>query len=249
VNPRVAALTTFAPEQQPVVGRLRTRLGIATTRALLMTRTLGLVLVLAAYWAPWVAHPSAGLAIAEIDFNEFPKFMPQVRSGELEVWREAFYLTLLAPAVGLAVWAAGRQPASTQERLSLSRAAIARAVRGFSAGRWLLRVIALGLLITPSVFNVFEAGEFQTQLRLVAVVAGVILLTPLVRRLPIRLVCLLLAVWFVAGALAPAREFVQLLPALEAIYRRSIIIGWGFWAALGGFALLVVAELWGAFAP
>ena len=236
-----------------MVARAKTRLGTAGSRALLMTRTLGLVLVLAGYWAPWVAHPSAGLAIAEIDFNEFPKFMPQVRSGELEVWREAFYLTLLAPAVGLAVWAAGRQSTGTQERLSLSyasiRVAVARAVRGFSAGRWLLRLIALGLLITPSVFNVFEAAEFQTQLRLVGLVAGVILLTPLVRRLPVRLVCLLLAVWFVACALAPAREFAQLLPALQAIYRRSIIIGWGFWAALAGFALLVVAELWGAFAP
>jgi len=228
-------------------------MGPASSRALLLARTLGLVLVLAGYWAPWVSHPSAGLAIAEIDFNEFPKFMPQVRSGEFEMWREAFYLSLLAPAVGLAVWASGRQSARQQERLPVSRAslraAIARGARGFSAGRWLRRVIALGLPITPSVFNVFEVGEFQTQLRLVAVVAGVILLTPLVRRVPNRLVGLLLAALFVVCALLPAREFVQLLPALEAIYRRSIIIGWGFWAALAGFAMLAVAEVWGAFEP
>jgi hypothetical protein len=112
-----------------------------------------------------------------------------------------------------------------------------------------LRFIALGLPITPSIFNVFEAGEFQTQLRLVAVVAVVILLAPPVRRLPGRLVSLLLAAWFAFGALAPAREFVQLLPALEAIYRRPVTIGWGFWAALAGFAILVIAELMAAVAP
>jgi len=225
----------------------------AGNRALLLSRTLGLIMVLAAYWAPWVAHPSAGLAIAEIDFNEFPKFMPQVRSGELEVWREAFYLTLLAPAVGLVVWAAGSQSRGPHERPSLSRAsvraAMARAVRSSNAGRWLLRILALGLPLTPSIFNVFESEEFRTQLRLVAVVAAAILLTPLVRRLPKWLVGMLLAAWFVVGALLPAREFLQLLPALEAIYRRPISIGWGFWAALAGFGVLMVAELWRALAP
>lgn len=221
---------------------------VAHYRFVLMLRGLGLLIVLAAYWAPWVAHPSAGLAIAEIDFNEFPKFMPQVRSGELEVWREAFYLTLLGPAAALVVWAAGpgtRHSLTSLARPSLAgvRAAIARSPFEMSVARWLVRVFALGLTITPSIFNVFESGEFATQLRMLAVVAVLIVLSPLIRRLPFGLCALLLAGWFIAVALLPAREFLNLLPALADIYHRTLTIGWGFYAALGGFALLVVIEL------
>jgi hypothetical protein len=243
-----------------------------------LAHAVGFALVLTGYWAPWVAHPAAGLAIAEIDFNEFPKFMPQVRSGELEVWRESFYLSLLAPAVGLVVWAAVGQGASSAQRRSTEargpsagrrdaarppasslkatpaaqrnwRRMAAHAVGSFSWALWLLRAIALALPITPSVFNVFETGEFQTQLRLVIVVAVAIVLSPLARRMPARLLSVLLTGWFVYGALMPAREFLHMLPALESIYRQPIVIGWGFWAGLGGFAVLVIAELWAALAP
>ena len=214
----------------------------------MLLRGLGLLLVLAAYWAPWVAHPSAGLAIAEIDFNEFPKFMPQVRSGELDVWREAFYLTLLGPAAALVVWAAGRGPSHSaihlaRPSLGSMRAAMTRSLREFNLARWLVRLFALGLTVTPSIFNVFESGEFATQLRLCAVVAALIVLSPLIRRVPPGLTALLLAGWFVAVALLPAREFLILLPALADIYQHAITSGWGFHAALSGFALLAALEL------
>ena len=214
----------------------------------MLLRGLGLLLVLAAYWAPWVAHSSAGLAIAEIDFNEFPKFMPQVRSGELDMWREAFYLTLLAPAVALVVWAAGRgtSPSAVQParpNFDGVRAAIVRSLREFDLARWLVRLFALGLTVTPSIFNVFESGEFATQLRLFAAVAALIVLSPLIRRLPPGLTALLLAGWFVAAAVLPAREFLSLMPALADIYFHAITTGWGFYAALGGFALLAALEL------
>ena len=73
---------------------------MTSARIIALLRAVGVVLALASYWAPWVAHPAAGLAVAEVDFAEFPKFMPQVRNGELVVWREAFYMPLFALAVG-----------------------------------------------------------------------------------------------------------------------------------------------------
>jgi hypothetical protein len=174
--------------------------------------------------------------------------MPQVRSGELDVWREAFYLTLLGPAVALVVWAAGRgtrhsalRPA--RPRIATVREAMSRSLHELSLARWLVRLFALGLTVTPSIFNVFESGEFATQLRLCAVVAALIVLSPMIRRLPAWLRTLLLAGWFVAVALLPAREFLNLLPALADIYHHAITIGWGFYAALGGFALLAAVEL------
>jgi hypothetical protein len=217
-----------------------------------LARALGFVLVLAGYWSPWVAHPAVGLAISEIDFNEFPKFMPQVRSGELDVWRESFYLSLLGPAVGLVVWAArgrgtGVEALSAAVRTNWRRTA-AHAVRSFNWRRWLMRAVALGIPITPSIFNVFEQGEFLTQLRLVVAVAVVIVLTPLIRRMPAGLIGVLLAIWFVYSCLMPVREFLKLLPALEAIYHEPIVIGWGFWAGLAGFAVLALAELWAVLA-
>ncbi len=63
-------------------------------------------LALVSYWLAWVAHPAAGLSIAEVDLAEFPKFMPQVRRGDLVVWREAFYMPLLVLGLALAIWMA-----------------------------------------------------------------------------------------------------------------------------------------------
>ena len=206
-----------------------------TYRLVRVVQAAALLLAFASYWAPWVAHASAGLTIAEVDFVEFPKFMPQVRAGELSVWREAFYMPLLVLAVALVV--------------IVSRSGSARpapAPRPFwqaDLRRWLVRLCALALPLSPSVFNVFEPGEFQTQLKLEAIVLVCLVLTPLLRRLPSRLVQGTLILWFFFGALAPSLQFLQLKPALEAIYNQPVVIGWGWWAGLLGFGLLAVCEI------
>jgi len=184
---------------------------------------LGLFLALVSYWSPWVAHRDAGLAIAEVDLVEFPKFMPQYRADELFVWRESFYVPLLVLSIALVVWAAQKTN-----------------LRWLT--RWLLRAVALFIPVTPSVFNVLESHEFQTQLNIVVVVVVLIALSPLLRRVPTRVTHAALMVAFTLAAMIPTAQFVLLMPALAQIYHEPISIGWGVWANLIGFALLAVAQ-------
>lgn len=204
-------------------------------RLVRVVQAVALLLAFASYWAPWVAHAAAGLTIAEVDFVEFPKFMPQVRAGELSIWREAFYMPLLVSAVALVVLAS--RPGLVQP--SPARRPVSRV----DLRRWLVRLCALALPLSPSVFNVFEPSEFQTQLKLEAIVLALIALTPLLRRLPSRLVHGTLIVWFMFGALAPSFQFFQLKPALEAIYNQPVAVGWGLWAGLLSFGVLAVCEI------
>lgn len=183
---------------------------------------LGFALSLISYWAPWVAHKDAGLAIAEVDLVEFPKFMPQFRSGDLVVWREAFYVPLLVLSIALVVLAITVRPAWL---------------------RWLLRLVALVLPLTPSIFNVLESHEFQTQLNMLASALMLLLLTPIWRRLPGRALRALLLVAFLLGALIPSVQFFWLRAALAEIYREPIAVGWGLWANVVGFALLALSHL------
>ena len=202
-------------------------------RAARLARLLGFFLALASYWAPWVASQAAGLTIAEVDFPEFPKFMPQVRTGDLTVWRQSFYIPLLVLGVALVAWAA--RPGAAHARPGQRWAAI-------DWRRWLLRGVALLLPVTPSIFNVFESGEFQTQLTLAALLVVLIAFTPLLRRLPTILRSVALSAAYAFGALAPALQFFVMKPALDDIYHRPVSIGWGVWADVFGFALLAAAE-------
>lgn len=184
---------------------------------------LALGLALASYWLAWISHPAAGLAIAEVDLAEFPKFMPQVRSGDLTVWREAFYMPLFVLGLALAVWAG-----------------IAPDGPGAPWSRWLVRAVAMCLPLTPSVFNVLEGGELQTQVRLAAGIAAAIVLTPFWRRLAPQLVFGLLAVCFIFGGAAPAVQFLQMKPAIDEIYRQAPALGPGFWLDLSAFGMLAI---------
>lgn len=206
-----------------------------TYRLVRVVQAAALLLAFASYWAPWVAHATAGLTIAEVDFVEFPKFMPQVRNGELSIWREAFYMPLLVLAVALVVMTSQ----SSAGRPSLDRRPFWRV----DLRRWLVRLCALALPLSPSVFNVFEPGEFQTQLKLEAVVLAFIVLTLLLRLLPSRLVQGTLTLWFLFGVLAPSLQFLQLKPALEAIYNQPVVVGWGWWAGILSFGLLALCEI------
>jgi hypothetical protein len=183
---------------------------------------LGFALCLISYWAPWVAHKDAGLAIAEVDLVEFPKFMPQFRAGDLAVWREAFYVPLLVLIIALVILAVTVRPAWL---------------------RWLLRLVALVLPPTPSIFNVLESHELKSQLNMVAIALVLILLTPILRRLSGRALRALLLVAFILGALIPSVQFFWLAPALAEIYREPIAVGWGLWANVVGFALLALSQL------
>ena len=194
-------------------------------------RVVGFVLALASYWAPWVAHPAAGLSLAEQDLTEFPKFMPQVRQHELFVFRESFYLPLIVLAVALIVWAAYQSPSPAKQ----GRAGVMRAL-----------ATALALIVLPAYpffLSGFQSEEFQTQQLMSVGTLVLLLLTPLIRRVPMRATTIFLFVWLWLGALLPTAQFFWMKPALDEIYHQPVLIGWGVSAGAIGFALLALSQL------
>lgn len=55
------------------------------------------------YVRPWIDHKAAGLAVLGLDLGELVKFLHPVQQGEIRLWREGFYLPLVAVSVSLSL--------------------------------------------------------------------------------------------------------------------------------------------------
>ena len=71
--------------------------------ALRVLLPLGALLAFWGYVGPWVDHRVAGLAILGLDLGEYVKFLPLVRGGTTSLWREGFYLPLVAISLALSL--------------------------------------------------------------------------------------------------------------------------------------------------
>lgn len=190
---------------------------------------LGLGLGLAGYFGPWLPHRAAGLEISGLDLAEYVKFVPQVASGQIAIRREIFYLPLLAASL-TAGWLA-------------TRCALPRALRALC---W-LAAIPLAAAMLPPAWSPgrLRLPEFRLQMLAIALCLANLLLLPLLRHLPNRLLLAGIAVLSM-GALGAAWGYVQVRPAIAALYRTEIALGWGVWASLAGHlsaALFASAEL------
>ena len=61
------------------------------------------LLALAGYFLPWVEHPAAGLVVLGLDLAELVKFLYPVQQGDIRLWREGFYLPLIAASLNLSL--------------------------------------------------------------------------------------------------------------------------------------------------
>ena len=64
---------------------------------------VGALLTLTGYLRPWISHKAAGLAILGLDLGELVKFLHPVQQGDIRLWREGFYLPLVAVSVSLSL--------------------------------------------------------------------------------------------------------------------------------------------------
>ena len=190
---------------------------------------MALLVALAGYFGPWVGHQAAALVLTGQDMAEYVKFLPQVRAGELRVLRELFYLPLLAGAIGLVCLAANR------------RWRYAWWLRGLLA---LLAVpVALSMLPPAWTPQLMLTAEFRWQAAVMAVCLLLVVLQPLLRRLPPALLEATSALLALAAAVVPVWQFLRLRPALDAVYNRPVTLGWGLWLMPLGFGLFVAVLL------
>ena len=177
------------------------------------------LLGLAGYFGPWVSHRAAGLAVSGLDLGEYVKFIPQVVSGQIALQREVFYLPLFAGSLMASLLASRR-----------------------SLPRWLrvllgLGAIPLALAMLPPAWSpaTLRMPEFRLQSAALVFCLAMVPAVIVTRYLPDRLVLGLIAVLAIPTAVLPALGFLQVRPAIAALYRQPLRLGWGFWAELIGF--------------
>lgn len=205
---------------------------LPTSRALTLARwllPLGGLVALVGYFGPWVDHPVAGLVVMGLDFGEYVKFLAAVRSGQLSLWREAFYWPLAA--------------------VSLTYALIVfRADLGY---RWWLRaglvavalVAALNMLPPAWTPQRLLTPEFQQQTATMVACVAAVLVSPFLALLPRRVTAVLIAVLAVVAAAVPVWQFARVLPEIAPLYGHALMAGWGVYVLVAGFGTVVVGAV------
>jgi hypothetical protein len=184
---------------------------------------LGLLLIGAGYFGPWVWHKAAGLILSADDLGEWIKFLPAWKSGQLPVLRELFYLPIWLTSIGL----------------------------GLMAGRikswpWKLIVLALSVVLVftplpkyPELLTAFRELEFMlTFWATMAALILSVLFTFFGSRLPDRVEAILWIVIGIAAALFAPWVFGRALPDIDRLYHYSI--GWGIVAEVIGGVLVAL---------
>lgn len=194
---------------------------------------LSVLAVLAGYLGPWVDHPVAGLAILGLDLGEYVKFLTPVRSGAVSLWREGFYLPLLAASLACSLMAFRRELAYPWLVRALLLAASVVAALNLLPPAWTPQ-----RMLTP---------EFQQQAIWLALCLGAMIFSPFLALLPRWLGAAVVAALSLAALVLPPWQFFQVLPAIAELYNHPLAPGWGLFVmglGLGGlFAAAVLLAL------
>lgn len=191
---------------------------------------VGAALALVGYFAPWVNHPAAGLAILGLDLGEYVKFLVPVRDGSIRVWREGFYLPLLTVSLALSFFAFRAEVAWP---LWLRIVALATAI-----------VAALNMLPPAWTPALLRTPEFRLQTIWILLALAAVATSPLLALLPRWLPAALTVAGALASILLCAWMFFAVLPAIETLYNHPIRAAWGLWLMLAGLVALAAGALY-----
>ncbi len=194
----------------------------------LLPATIGVTLV--GYFGPWVGHRVAGLVIMGLDLGEYVKFLTPVRSGQIVLWREGFYLPLVVASLAASLFAFRRELRYPW------------LVRGLLLATAI--VAALNLLPPAWTPQRMLTAEFRQQAVALALCLAAMAFSPLLALLPRRLVAVLVAAGALGAGIVPVRQFLAVLPTIADLYHQSLTPGWGLWLCAGGLLALAGAALW-----
>jgi hypothetical protein len=192
---------------------------------------LGALLAFLGYAGPWVEHRVAGLAILGLDLGEYVKFLPQVRAGTTSLWREGFYLPLVAVslALSLCTWRPElrwRQPIVAWLMITLQ---VTGAI-----------VAALNMLPPAWTPQRMLTAEFQQQTAAIVLCLAAVAFGPFLALLPRLLTGLVVLLLSGAAATVTVVQFLRVLPEIATLYNHELIPGWGMYLMLAGLAMLMV---------
>ena len=192
------------------------------------TLPISLLLVLAGYFGAWVWHQTAGLVILGMDLAEYVKFLAEVRAGTIGIWREWFILPAIAISLSLTLVATNRH----------------FGIRWFVALPLLLISVWAALSVLPPAWTpaLLMTPEFIKQTVMMAACLGLVVISPVFRRLPALFVGWLVALLQVGTAAGAVWQFLGIKPAIDRVYGAFQPMGWGFYLYAAGviFTLVVV---------
>jgi hypothetical protein len=193
--------------------------------------SLGLLLTgIGGAFLPWVWREGVALQLTVPGLAEFVKFLPEVRSGQVQIERLFFMLPLFLAMLALPLFA-------TNQTLKLPMWL-----------RWLMRlaVIPLALASLSPVWTpaILVSPEFRLQTLLAATAVGLAVIAPLFKRLPLRILIILLIVGDLAALTLPLWQFSLIQAGISEAYHQPISLGRGWWLTEGGIVMSVVGGVW-----
>ncbi len=128
---------------------------------------LGFTLILLAYFLVWLPQSVVGLSFIGFELGEWVKFLPQIRSGELTVNRNLFYLPPITLGLMLAAWTIDWPNRRWQTWV----------VRGMSILIACLALPALEVILDE------QTDQWLLRIQLITVVVLATIIAPLLKRL------------------------------------------------------------------
>jgi hypothetical protein len=194
-------------------------------RLLTYTLPLAALLTLVGYFG----HRAAGLVVTGLDLGEYVKFLHPVRSGEITLWREGFYLPLIAASVALSLYAYRREMAYPWPLKVLLLI-----VSGVAALNLLPPAWSPPLLLTP---------EFRLLTMAMLLCLGLAAISPFLALLPAWISDLIAGTLSVAALWLPVQNFLRVLPAIADLYGHPLAPGWGPWLMGTGLVGMIGSAL------
>jgi len=209
-----------------------------SARALWVAISLSLALI--GYFAPWVPHRSAALAVTGFELAEFTKFFPQVQGGAVPLLRGVFYLPLVVAGVLLSLFV-GQVGQVGQVKNRGVRWGVALSVAGILLAALIPYKAIEGVRLALTAGVPFHLDpEHGRQLGLALTGAALSALapcfaarrwSPMVRRSVVTLLTLL--AW-----VPPWISLARIWPLFTALYGHPLRPGWGVFVCATGFGLL-----------
>ena len=182
---------------------------------------------------PWIWHQSVALQLTAPGLAEFVKFLPQVRTGQVEIERLFFLMPPFLAMLALPLFAANRTLGLPVWLGWLMRLAVIP-----------LALAGLSPVWTPAILI---APEFRLQTLLAVVALGLTLAAPLLESVPLKLLAGLLIIAGLAALVLPYWQFSLVRADIAAAYQQPVSLGWGWWLTVGGLVLSMIGGAWAAF--
>ncbi len=182
---------------------------------------------------PWVWHSPVALQLTGPHLAEFVKFLPEIRTTQLQINRLYFLLPLFMAMLALPLLAENK---ALDLPIWL---------------RWGLRltVIPLALASLSPVWTpaILTAPEFKLQTGLALLAVGLAVIAPLFKHLPLKLLIPLLVVGTVVALLLAAQQFGRAQASISNVYNEPVFLGWGWYVTVWGGVFSTVGGIWAAF--